>query len=167
MNNTFLLEKFRIYGISPEDYPMEKYSDRTDEDLRSSARAITRRLDDLHMDAAIITGVLPLQPGKKFWTLDEINWDDPKLQKTDIEKQCKELAQKRYELTNVVNLRKAIKEDNVISLLAKDKAYTWGAKHSLEELVTFFEQNNLHLGFGSLIPILEQNPHYLDEEGVL
>lgn len=168
MNNTLppkIIELFEIYGIPTEEYPLEKYSNRTSEDLRSSIRAISIRLDNLHMDAAIITGVLPLKPGRKFWTLDEINWDDPKLQETDIEENCKELSRKRYELTNVVELRKAITEDNVDWMLARHKAYKWGKEYTVEELQTFFKQNNLPMGFSSLTSVLVKNPDFL--EGVV
>jgi len=162
MNYTLPYDKFKTYGVSPEDYPLEKYTDQSSEDLRSSIRAIERRLDNLHIDAALLVEVLPLTPGKKFWTLQEINWDDPILQETDIFETCKELEHKKFLLENVVKLRKAIEDDNVDRILAQDKAYTWGKNYTDDQLKTFFKQHHMSTGFFDLTWALVENPHFLD-----
>lgn len=168
MNNTLTsecLEKLELYGISPEDFPMEKYSQRTIESLKSSIRAINLRIENLHMDAAQICGVLPLAPGKIFWTIDDINWDDQKLQETKIFENLQDLADKKYKLNNVVDLREGIENNNVDWVLARHKAYSFGRNYTTEELTTFFKQHGLTRGFFSLTQKLVENPNFL--EGVI
>ena len=164
--NAEIEKLFITYEISISDYPMEKYSHRTDEDLRSSIRAMNRRLDELHIEAAQICNILPLKPGKKFWVLSEIDWDyDPKL--TPIFEKCKEMESKIFHLQNVVKMRNAIKEDNVKWILAQDKAYEWGKDYSDEELIQFFKQHGLAMGFSSLTSELVKNPNYLKEKAMI
>ena len=140
-----------------------KYQGRSLEDLRSSLRAINHRLDSIRMEAANITGILPLKPERKIWTADEIQWDDPKL--ADIKDTYFELCETASKLTHHVSELEAKKSGNLTVWKAKQKGEIFLRIHfhSIEEEKRFFEKNNLHRGMSSLTEAILTNPNFLDE----
>ena len=56
-----------------------QYPGRSLEDLKSSRRAVNNKIDDIVQQAAIIQGILPLKPGRKFWCVTEIDWANVRL----------------------------------------------------------------------------------------
>lgn len=142
-----------------------KFQNRSLEDLKSSHRAIQNKLDSLREEAAIITGVLPLKPGRKFWVADEIDWDDPKLE--GIKDTYFELKDTSSSLAYHVGRLEAIKNDELPLWEAKVKAITFLEDNfnGIEEEAEFFRKNNLVRGYSSLKWNLLRNPNFL--EGVV
>lgn len=93
------------------------------EDLRSSYRAVEHKLDSLNMDAASILDILPLQPGRKFWSSTEIDWNDPRLQ--PLKGKYDELTEKHRKLSQEIGRREAIRDDDLPRWGAKQVAYDW------------------------------------------
>lgn len=126
------------------------------EDLRSSERAVTRKADKLAIEAANITGILPLKQGRKFWCVTEINWDDPRLTA------LKETYFKCIE--DARNLRDAIgRLENVDRYEARKKAnhFLNTNFNSFEEEVAWLRKHNLN-GLTLVEKILD-NPNFLEE----
>jgi len=93
------------------------------EDLRSSYRAIGKKLDNLRMDAAIMVGILPLAPGRRVWVADEIDWDDPKLDQ--LRETFFSLLNKHHRLEIEIGRREALRDNNYPRWLAEREAYGW------------------------------------------
>ncbi|WP_407415732.1 hypothetical protein [Methanobrevibacter sp.] len=142
-----------------------KYQGRSLEDLRSSLRAINHRCESIRMDAAVIVGILPLKPGRKIWTADEIQWDDPKL--AHLKDTYFELCDTASKLLRHVSELEAKKSGNLSVWKAKQKGEIFLRIHfhSIEEEKEFFEKNNLHRGMSSLTEAILSNPNFL--EGVI
>ena len=133
------------------------YAGRNLEDLKSSKRAVTRKMDDLTQQAAIITGILPLTPGRKFWCVTEINWDDPKLNG---------LRETYFKLAKTVsNLEDAIanlEEDNIQRYEASKKANQFLCSFdSWEEEAKWLKEHGLNTI--SLTEKILENPNFLAE----
>lgn len=142
-----------------------KYKGKSFEDLKSSLRAINNRIESMRMDAALLTGILPLTNGRKIWTADEINWDDPKL--TDFRETYFELVDTARILTLHVSRLEATKKGNLEVWKANQKGLRFLRDNfnSLEEEVEFFKKNNLTRGMSSLTEAILSNPNFL--EGVV
>jgi hypothetical protein len=102
---------------------MDKYHGRSLEDLRSSYRAIGKKLDNIRMDAAILTNILPLPEGKRFWVADEIQWDDPRLD--DIRDKFFSLLEKHHDLERTIGRLEAIRDNDLPRWEARQTAYGW------------------------------------------
>lgn len=141
----------------------EKYQGRSLEDLKSSYRAVTNRIDKMHMDAALLTGILPLPEGKRFWTSDEINWDDPKL--SGQKKTYFELIGKAYNLRRIIGRLEAEADGTIVEFETGETIYKFLNKNfkTFDEEVEFFRKNNLVRGFSSLLEKCLENPNYLEE----
>lgn len=94
------------------------------EDLRSSVRAIDRRIETMHMDAALLTGILPLKSGRKLWSSSEIDWDDPKISE-DMRTTYFSLLGKRYALNQKVTRMEAVRDNDLPRWEARNIAYGW------------------------------------------
>ncbi len=94
------------------------------EDLRSSVRAIDRRIETMHMDAALLTGILPLPEGRKLWSSSEIDWDDPKIPE-DMRTTYFSLLSKRYNLNQKVTRIEAENNNELPRWEAERVAYGW------------------------------------------
>lgn len=140
-----------------------KYQGRSLGDLRSSLRAINHRRDSIRMDAAVIVGILPLTNGRKIWTADEIDWDDPKL--AHLKDTYFELCETASKLTHHVSELEAKKSGNLSVWKAKQKGEIFLRIHfhSIEEEKAFFKKNNLHRGMSSLTEAILTNPNFLNE----
>ena len=138
---------------------MDKYEGRSLEDLRSSYRAIDRRLDQLRIEAAIAVEVLPLKPGRKFWTADEIDWDDPRISE-HLKQKVFDLCEKHTQLYKTITRREAIENDDLPRWEARQVAYGW--LHVLGD-----EANDWliahKLSTISLTEAILENPQFLEE----
>ena len=134
------------------------YTGRSLEDLKSSNRSIYRKMDDLTQEAAIITGILPVKPGRKFWCVTEINWDDSRL--TAIRKTYFELAEKAANLDDAIA---KLENDNFHRHEACKKAnhFLSTSFDSFEDEAKWLKKNNLN-GLSLAEKILE-NPNFLSE----
>ena len=134
------------------------YTGRSLEDLKSSKRAIIRKMDDLTQEAAIITGILPLKPGRKFWCVGEINWDDSRL--TAIRKTYFELAEKADNLNDEIEKRE---NENLHRHEARKKAnhFLTTSFNSFEDEAKWLKKHGLN-GL-SLAEKILQNPNFLSE----
>lgn len=94
------------------------------EDLRSSVRAIDRRIETMHMDAALLTGILPLPEGRKLWSSSEIDWDDPKIPE-DMRTTYFSLLSKRHNLNQKVTRIEAENNNEIPRWGAERVAYGW------------------------------------------
>lgn len=134
------------------------YAGRNLEDLKSSKRAVIRKMDDITQQAAIITGILPLTPGRKFWCVTEINWDDPNL---------KGLRETYFKLAKTVsNLEDAIanlEEDNIQRYEASKKANQFLVEsfESWEAEAKWLKEHGLNTI--SLTEKILENPNFLAE----
>lgn len=133
------------------------YTGRSLEDLKTSKRLVTRKMDELTQEAAIITGILPVKPGRKFWCVTEINWEDSRL--TAIRKTYFELAKKAANLETAI----AKLEDNLQRHEARKKAnhFLSTSFTSFEDAAKWLKKNNLN-GLSLAEKILE-NPNFLSE----
>lgn len=146
------------------DIPLpSKYQGRSLEDLKSSLRAVNHKIDNIKIDAAILVGVLPLKPGRKFWIATEIDWDDSRLD--HLRPDYFRLLNAAYELDHITGRLEAESNDelekwevyNKIDLFLNTNFKTFA-----EEL-RFFKRNNLTRGLSSLREKVLENPDYLDE----
>lgn len=138
---------------------MDKYQNRTLEDLRSSYRAIGRKLDALHIEAAIAVEVLPLKPGRKFWVATEIDWEDPRIP-GHLKQKVFELSEKHYQLGQVIGKREAIEKDDLPRWEARQVAYGW-LNVLGDEADNWLIKH--HLTTVSLTESLLENPNFLEE----
>ena len=132
------------------------YPGRSLEDLKSSNRAIYRKMDDLTQEAAIITGILPLKPGRKFWCVSEINWDDSRL--TAIRKTYFSMAEKAANLETAIA---KLENDNLHEARKKANHFLTTSFNSFEDEAKWLKKNNLN-GL-SLAEKILQNPNFLSE----
>ena len=132
------------------------YTGRSLEDLKSSKRAIIRKMDDLTQEAAIITGILPLKPGRKFWCVGEINWDDSRL--TAIRKTYFELAEKAANLETAIA---KLENDNLHEARKKANHFLTTSFNSFEDEAKWLKKHGLN-GL-SLAEKILQNPNFLSE----
>ena len=132
------------------------YTGRSLEDLKSSKRAIFRKMDDLTQEAAIITGILPVKPGRKFWCVTEINWDDSRL--TAIRKTYFELAEKAANLDDAIA---KLENDNLHEARKKANHFLSTSFTSFEDEAKWLKKNNLN-GLSLAEKIIE-NPNFLSE----
>lgn len=140
-----------------------KFQNRSLEDIKSSYRAVQHKIDSIRNEAAIITGILPLKPGRKFWVADEINWDDPKV--ADLRETYFELISTSKILTPHISRLEAQKSGNLEVWKAKQKGERFLKDNfsSIEEETAFFKKNNLVRGYSSLTEALLSNPNFLNE----
>ena len=132
------------------------YTGRSLEDLKSSKRAIFRKMDDLTQEAAIITGILPVKPGRKFWCVSEINWEDSRL--TAIRKTYFELAEKAANLDDAIA---KLENDNLHEARKKANHFLSTSFTSFEDEAKWLKKNNLN-GLSLAEKIIE-NPNFLSE----
>lgn len=139
---------------------MEKYQGRSLEDLRSSYRAIGRKLDDLRIEAAIAVEILPLKPGRRFWCADEIDWDDPRIPE-HLKQKVFDLCDKHYQLGQTIGKREAICDGDLPRWEARQVAYGWlnilGEQGSTDWLIKH------HLTTVTLTEAILENPNFLEE----
>ncbi len=142
---------------------LSQYSGRSIEDLKSSYRAIQNRIDSMHLDAAIQTGIIPLPEGKMFWTSNEINWNDPRLD--DTRETYFKLLNKAADLRYVINYREAEESNTLEQFLLYEEIDEFISRNfnSFKELVEFYQRNNLIRGLSSLREKCLENPDYLTE----
>ena len=132
------------------------YPGRSLEDLKSSKRAIIRKMDDLTQEAAIITGILPLQNGRKMWCVSEINWNDSRL--TAIRKTYFELAEKAANLETAIA---KLENDNLHEARKKANHFLTTSFNSFEDEAKWLKKHGLN-GLSLAEKILE-NPNFLSE----
>ena len=132
------------------------YAGRNLEDLKSSRRAVNRKMDDITQQAAIITGILPLKSGRKFWCVTEINWDDPNL--NGLRETYFKLAETASSLDDAIA---NLEEDNLHWGIKKANHFLTTAFDSFEEEATWLKKNGLNT-FSLAEKILE-NPQFLNE----
>ena len=94
------------------------------EDLKSSVRALDRKIEQIQMDAALLTGVLPLPEGRKLWSTTEINWDDHNIP-GDMKDNYMDLLRKRYALNKQASRMEAEKDGELPRWEARELAYNW------------------------------------------
>jgi len=142
---------------------LSKYSGRSIEDLKSSYYAIQKRIDSMHVDAAILTGIIPLPEGKAFWSSNEINWNDSRLDNT--RETYFKLLRKSSDLRYVINYREAEESNTLEQFLLYEEIDEFISRNfnSFKELVEFYQRNNLIRGLSSLREKCLENPDYLTE----
>lgn len=128
------------------------------EDLRSSYRAVEKKIDSLTSDAATLLGILPLKPGRKFWSSTEIDWNDPRLQ--PLKGKYDELTEKHRKLYLEIGRLEAIRDDDLPRWEAQQVAYGWlhvlgddGNRWLLDHKLTTI----------SLTEKILENPNFLEE----
>lgn len=129
------------------------------ESLKSSVRAIDHKLENLRIDAALLVGVLPLKPGRRFWVATEIDWDDPKIPE-DLHENYFSLVEKRYVLNYQAEKMEAEQKNELPRFEAEQIAYKWlnilgddGNNWLIEH----------HLTTISLTEAILKNPNFLEE----
>ena len=132
------------------------YAGRNLEDLKSSRRAVLRKMDDITQQAAIIQEILPLKPGRKFWCVTEINWDDPNL--NGLRETYFKLAETASSLDDAIA---NLEGDNLHWGIKKANHFLTTAFDSFEEEATWLKKNGLNT-FSLAEKILE-NPQFLNE----
>lgn len=132
---------------------------RSVEDLKSSVRAIDHKLDNLRMDAARCTGILPLKPGRKFWVATEINWDDPKIPE-QIHTKYFGLLEKRSTLSYQAEKMEAEKNNELPRFEAREIAYNWLHVLGTEANAWLIEHQ---LSTVTLTEEILKNPNFLEE----
>lgn len=129
------------------------------EDLRSSVRAIDRRIETMHMDAALLTGILPLPEGRKLWSSSEIVWEDHRIP-DDMRTTYFSLLGKRYNLNQKVTKMEAIRDNDLPRWEARNIAYGW--LHILGERGNDWLIEH-KLTTVSLTEAILRNPNFLEE----
>ncbi len=134
-----------------------QYPGRSLEDLKSSRRAVQKRIDDIAQQAAIITEILPLKPGRKFWCVTEIDWADIRL--SALRESYFELIQKASNLDDTI----AHLENDFDRYMARKKANKFLSSHfsSLEEEAEWLRRFNLNAL--TLAEEILKNPNFLSE----
>ena len=132
------------------------YEGRSLEDLRSSLSAVNKKADNIANKAANITGILPLQEGRRFWCVTEINWDDPRLT---------ELKETYFKCINdAANLRDEIgRLEDGDRYEARKKANLFLCTHfdSFEEEAEWLRSHGLNTL--TLAEKILMNPNFLEE----
>ena len=143
--------------------PFTKYQGRSLEDLRSSLRAVNRKIDNIRMDAARLVGILPLKPGRRFWVATEIDWTDTRLD--SIRDKYFQLLDTAYELEHTLGKIEAETNNRCAQWKTYIKINRFLADNfkTFEEEELFFKKNNLVRGVMSLREKIAENPDYLDE----
>ena len=131
------------------------YEGRSLEDLKSSRAAINRKMENITQEAAVITGVLPLKPGRKFWVVTEINWDDTRL--TNLKETYFKLASQVDLLDDAIA---NLEEDNRYEAIKKANSFLT-AFTSFKEEAAWLKKNNLNTF--SLAEKILKNPNFLEE----
>lgn len=146
------------------DTPLpSKYQERSLEDLKSSLRAVNHKIDNLKIDAAIIVGVLPLKPGRKFWIATEIDWEDSRLD--HLRPDYFRLLDAAYELNHITGRLEAESKGELEKweIYTKIDSFLNTNFKTFTEEVEFFKKNNLVRGLSSLREEVLRNPNYLNE----
>ena len=140
-----------------------KYTGRSLEDLKSSHRAVQNKIDNLRMEAAQLTGILPLPEGKKFWLATEIDWNDPRLD--HIREKFYQLLDTAYELQQITGKLEAEANGTLeqYELYTEIDRFLNSNFKTFPELVAFYKKNNLTRGLTSLREKVQANPDYLQE----
>lgn len=131
---------------------------RSIEDLRSSVRAIDRQLEKMRLEAAILTGIIPLPEDRVWWSTSEINWEDPRL--SHMKDNYQALVDKRYNINYEAERKIAIRDDNLPRFEAREIAYGW--LHMLGEGGNDWLIEH-HLTTVSLTERILENPRFLEE----
>lgn len=116
-------------------------------------KGIGHKIEQYQEEAATILGILPLKPGRKFWSSTEIDWDDSRLD--HIREPYFELCRKYSEVNDSIELSdrdKAIKEAT---------HFLNTSFNSFEEEARWLKRNGLNTL--SLAEKILQNPNFLSE----
>ena len=116
-------------------------------------KGIAHRIEQYQQEAATILGILPLKPGRKFWSSSEIDWDDSRVD--HLRETYFELCAKYSKVQDSIELSSrdaALKEANHFlntSFNSFEEEAKWLKKHGLN---TF-----------SLAEKILENPNFLRE----
>ena len=140
-----------------------RYEGRSLEDLKSSLSAVNLKIDNIKIDAAIIVGVLPLKPGRKFWIEEEIDWEDPRLD--HLRQDYFKLVDTAYELRHITGKLEAESKGELEQweIYNKIDSFLNTNFNTFDEEVEFFKKNNLVRGLSSLREEVLKNPNFLEE----
>ena len=135
-----------------------QYPGRFLEDLKSSRRAVQKSIDDIAQQAAIIQGILPLKPCRKFWCVTEIDWADIRL--AALRESYFELIQKASNLDDTIA---RLENDDWDRYMARKKANKFLSSNfsSLEEEAEWLRKFNLNAL--TLAEEILKNPNFLSE----
>lgn len=135
-----------------------QYPGRSLEDLKSSRRAVQKSIDDIAQQAAIITEILPLKPGRKFWCVTEIDWADIRL--SALRESYFELIQKASNFDDTIA---CLENDDWDRYMARKKANKFLSSNfsSLEEEAEWLRRFNLNAL--TLAEEILKNPNFLSE----
>ena len=107
---------------------------------KSSLRAITLKRENLASEIGYrVRDTLPSYP---FWVMDQVDFDDPRLE--DIKEEFFETESKRAKLAREVSRMEAIEEDELPRYEAREKAYAFLNSLSDEEAIRFLKQHRLN-----------------------
>ena len=139
------------------------YENRSLEDLRSSYRAVTKKIETMQCEAAEIVGIIPLPEHKKFWVSTEINWDDTRLD--HMRDEYLKLLDTAYELHHVVEKLHATQTNTLeqYQIYQEIDEFLSANFNTFDEEIAFFKKNNLVRGLSSLREKVLENPAYLEE----
>ena len=116
-------------------------------------KGIAHKIEQCQQEAATILGILPLKPGRKFWSSSEIDWDDSRVD--HLRETYFELCAKYSKVQDSIELSSrdaALKEANHFlntSFNSFEEEAKWLKKHGLNTL--------------SLAEKILQNPNFLNE----
>lgn len=124
---------------------------------KSTANIYEKRRDTLAMEIAKRLQ-LP-KPGNKFWTIDEVNWNDPRIAdiKDDFHKANSQMIKWQWESSRL----QAIHENHLPRHEAKVKAYKFLGKLSDEQAINFLKTH--HLTTTTLTEAILLCPRLLDD----
>ena len=108
-------------------------------DKKSTLRVLTLKRDKYAQEISQRLG-LPL-PGQKFWTMEQVNFDDPKL--ADIKDDFNETVSKISEYSWEVGRLEAIHDGELPRHEAKIKAYSFLNKLGDEQATAFLKSYRL------------------------
>lgn len=116
-------------------------------------KGIGHKIEKYQQKAATILGILPLKPGRKFWSSTEIDWEDPRLD--HIREPYFELCAKYSKVQDSLELSERD------AALKKANHFLNTSFNSFEEEAKWLKKHGLNT-FSLAEKILE-NPNFLSE----
>ena len=132
------------------------YTDSELQAMKTRQRAITKERDRIAIEIAKVQNM------PSIWTLDMIDWDDPKI--TSLKEPFHKLENQITALNDEIREAEAIRDNTYDLYCAEEKVYSFLNSMSPAEALSFLKQ--LGMTTHMLIGEVAANPNFLEEREV-